>query len=318
MATGAKILIAGLPNTGKTTLLKSLKNAFVISRDGKPFSLPMPHVNVPEYTKIDDLLDLVQDKLTAYEEKFKSLPDTICFDSVSRIFTDIEASCSKRFHGYDVWSNVNKEINTFLDALNSMQESGFNLVLIAHAVWDVDAKKFIETCKGSFAKTGGFLSTVDYAINIDIVVFELGGNDANYEMSVDSVKANIEHLYNAFVEDNPNCKVVVTIVPTWCNTMGGTRTNGGAAFDIEHAKPYHWGYIKMFFEHFVGNSDFPNMRVAFCGPQIDRYYGWSRRDYTISKYITEKVSEGDNLYHPSTVGYNQYAEAFLSELLALY
>ena len=169
MATGAKILIAGLSNTGKTTLLKSLKNAFVISRDGKPFSLPMPHVNVPEYQKIDDLLDLVQDKLTAYEEKFKSLPDTICFDSVSRIFTDIEASCSKRFHGYDVWSNVNKEINTFLDALNSMQESGFNLVLIAHAVWDVDAKKFIETCKGSFAKTGGFLSTVDYAINIDIV-----------------------------------------------------------------------------------------------------------------------------------------------------
>jgi hypothetical protein len=129
----------------------------------------MPHVNVPEYQKIDDLLDLVQDKLTAYEERFKALPDTICFDSVSRIFTDIEASCSKRFHGYDVWSNVNKEINTFLDALNSMQESGFNLVLIAHAVWDVDAKKFIETCKGSFAKTGGFLSTVDYAINIDIV-----------------------------------------------------------------------------------------------------------------------------------------------------
>ena len=32
-----------------------------------------------------------------------------------------------------------------------------------------NAKKFIETCKGSFAKTGGFLSTVDYAINIDIV-----------------------------------------------------------------------------------------------------------------------------------------------------
>ena len=169
MPNGAKILIAGLPNTGKTTLLKTLKNAFVVSRDGKPFSLPMPHVNVPEYQKIDDLLDLVQEKLTAYEEKFKALPDTICFDSVSRIFTDIEASCSKRFHGYDVWSNVNKEINTFLDALNSMQESGFNLVLIAHAVWDVDAKKFIETCKGSFAKTGGFLSTVDYAINIDIV-----------------------------------------------------------------------------------------------------------------------------------------------------
>ena len=166
---GAKILITGLPNTGKTTLLKTLENAFVVSRDGKPFSLPMPHFNVPEYVKIDDLLDMVQEKLTAYEERFKKSPDTIAFDSVSRIFTDIETSCSKRFKGYEVWSNVNKEINTFLEAINSMLDSGFNVVLIAHAVWDGDAKKYIETCKGSFAKTGGFLSTTDYAINIDIV-----------------------------------------------------------------------------------------------------------------------------------------------------
>ena len=169
MSVGAKILVTGLPNTGKTTLLKSLQNAFVISRDGKPFSLPMPHFNVPEYVKIDDLLDMVQDKLVKYEEKFKKSPDTLCFDSVSRIFTDIETSCSKRFKGYEVWSNVNKEINTFLEAINSMLDSGFNVVLIAHAVWDSDAKKYIETCKGSFAKVGGFLSTVDYAINIDIV-----------------------------------------------------------------------------------------------------------------------------------------------------
>ena len=95
--------------------------------------------------------------------------DTIVFDSVSRIFTDIETSCSKRFHGYEVWANVNKEINTFLDAINQLQENGFNIVLIAHAVWDENAKKYIETCKGSFAKIGGFLSTVDYAMNIDIL-----------------------------------------------------------------------------------------------------------------------------------------------------
>lgn len=165
----AKILITGLPNSGKTTLLKTLKDAFVVSRDGKPFSLAIPHFNVPEYVRIDDMLDMVQEKLTVYEEKFKKSPTTICFDSVSRIFTDIETSCSKRFKGYEVWSNVNKEINTFLEAINQMLEGGFNVVLIAHAVWDADARKYIETCKGSFAKTGGFLSTVDYAINIDIV-----------------------------------------------------------------------------------------------------------------------------------------------------
>lgn len=158
-----------MPNTGKTTLLKTLKNVLVISRDGKPFSLELPHVNVNEYTNMNNFLALVSDKLEAYNKRFGTYPETIAFDSVSRIFTDVETSCSKRFNGYEVWANVNKEIQTFLEAINSMQENGFNIVLIAHAVWDENAKKYIETCKGSFAKIGGFLSTVDYALNIDIV-----------------------------------------------------------------------------------------------------------------------------------------------------
>lgn len=165
----AKILITGMPNTGKTTLLKTLKNVLVISRDGKPFSLELPHVNVNEYTNMNNFLALISDKLEAYNKKFGAYPETIAFDSVSRIFTDVETSCSKRFNGYEVWANVNKEIQTFLEAINSMQENGFNIVLIAHAVWDENAKKYIETCKGSFAKIGGFLSVTDYALNIDLV-----------------------------------------------------------------------------------------------------------------------------------------------------
>lgn len=165
----AKILITGMPNTGKTTLLKPLKNALVMARDGKPFSLELPHVNVAEFKNIDEFLNLLDEKLEAYNQKMGSYPDTIVFDSVSRLFTDIETSCSKRFNGYEVWANVNKEITKFLEAINTLQENGFNIVLIAHAVWDENAKKYIETCKGSFAKIGGFLSTVDYALNIDIV-----------------------------------------------------------------------------------------------------------------------------------------------------
>lgn len=165
----AKVLITGMPNTGKTTLLKTLKNALVFARDGKPFSLELPHVNVTEYTNMNNFLALVSDKLEAYNKKFGAYPETIVFDSVSRIFTDVETSCSKRFNGYEVWANVNKEIQLFLEAINSMQEGGFNIVLIAHAVWDENAKKYIETCKGSFAKIGGFLSVVDYALNIDLV-----------------------------------------------------------------------------------------------------------------------------------------------------
>ena len=165
----AKVLITGMANTGKTTLLKPLTNALVIARDGKPFSLELPHVNVPEYKKIGELTDLVNNKLDAYESKLGHMPDTLVFDSVSRIFTDIETNCMNAYSGYDVWSNVNKEMNQFLEYINEAQEiGGLNIVLIAHAVWDEKAGKYIETCKGSFAKIGGFLSTVDYAINIDI------------------------------------------------------------------------------------------------------------------------------------------------------
>ena len=165
----AKILITGLANTGKTSMLKSLENVLVFSRDGKPFPLELPHTNVPDYKNIDELLDLVQEKLEAYNDKMGKYPDTIVFDSVSRIFTDVETNCQNRFTGYDVWTNTNIQINRFVAAVNDLMEVGYNVILIAHAVFDVDAKKFIETCKGSFAKTGGFLSTVDYAINIDIV-----------------------------------------------------------------------------------------------------------------------------------------------------
>ena len=165
----AKILVTGLANSGKTSLLKPLEKVLVFSRDGKPFSLELPHVNVPDYDKIDELLDIVQEKLEAYKAKMGEYPDTIVFDSVSRIFTDIETNCQNKFKGYDVWSNVNMEVNKFVAATNELMESGFNVVLIAHAVFDAETKTFTETCKGSFAKTGGFLSTVDYAVNISIV-----------------------------------------------------------------------------------------------------------------------------------------------------
>lgn len=166
---GAKILITGMANTGKTTLVKSLKDVLVVARDGKPFSLELPHVNVPDFDKIEDLLNLVEQKFDTYNDKFGNYPKTVVFDSVSRIFTDIEANCNRRFSGYDVWTSVNREMNTLLSDINSLLDSDMNIILIAHVVWDENAKKFIETCKGAFAKVGGFLSTVDYAINIDIV-----------------------------------------------------------------------------------------------------------------------------------------------------
>lgn len=164
----AKLLIVGPPNAGKTSLIKNCTDVFIFARDGKPYPFQQPHTNVPEFNSVEELIDLCKDKLKVYKEKFGGLPKTIVFDSVSRIFTEINSNCNTKYKGYDVWSNTDKEINKFVAFVNTLNNNGINIVLIAHAMYDVDSGKYVETCKGSFAKIGGFLSTVDYSIFIDI------------------------------------------------------------------------------------------------------------------------------------------------------
>ena len=164
-----KVLITGLPNTGKTTLTKDLKNALVFARDDKLYSLAQPHYNVPDFTHISEMENIVGKKLDEYKERFKKSPETLVFDSVSRVQTDIEINCKEKFKNFDVWSNQDVQIKRFTKMISNLEIADYNIVLIAHAVWDADAGKYIETCKGAFAKVGGFLSTVDHAIYLEVL-----------------------------------------------------------------------------------------------------------------------------------------------------
>lgn len=164
---GTKVLITGLSNSGKTSLVKNLKNTLVLARDGKPFPFPMAHRNLKDFETVSDLLDEMVDAIEKYQEKLKVLPETVVIDSVSRIFTEIETNCQKKFTGFEVWARINKEISALVDFVEEVREQGINVVLIAHAVWDETSGKYTEVAKGSFAKMGGFLSTVDYAIYIE-------------------------------------------------------------------------------------------------------------------------------------------------------
>ena len=142
----------------------------VFARDGKNFPLELPHINVPDYSSMNELHNIIAEAIEKYEVKFKKSPKTIVFDSVSNIWNDIEVYCNERFKGYDIWNNVNKEITQFTDKIvNALIAEGYNVIIISHAYWDGDSKSYIETCKANFAKKGGFLGTVDYAVNIDMV-----------------------------------------------------------------------------------------------------------------------------------------------------
>lgn len=165
----AKILVSGLANTGKTSLLQSLTDVFVVAHDGKQYPFPQPHINVPTFDNISELLAIVNTKLGVYKTKFGKLPSTIVFDSVSTIFETIAANCGRQFKGFDTWKNVNLQINELTSYIeNTLIPNGLNVVIVSHAVWNVDTVTYELVAQGSFAKKGSFLATVDNAVFIEV------------------------------------------------------------------------------------------------------------------------------------------------------
>ena len=164
----AKLLIAGESNSGKTTLTKGLKNALVISHDGKRYSFTTPHVQVADFDSVEELTNLVTEKIEAYNERFGEYPQTIVFDSVSRIFDTMYDYCNHKYTGFNIYSALDKEIKFFTTYIeNTLVASGMDVVIISHAIYDSETTKYNLVGKGSFAKVGGFLGTVDQSIFIE-------------------------------------------------------------------------------------------------------------------------------------------------------
>ena len=163
-----KLLISAEANSGKTTLTKTLKDALVVSHDGKRFPFAVPHVMVDSFQTTNDLIALINDKIVAYKEKFGSYPKTIVFDSVSKIFDTILDACNKKYTGFNIYSNLSNEVNALTAYIqNTLIASDMNVVLISHAIYDQDTAKYNLVGKGDFAKRGGFLSEVDQAIFLE-------------------------------------------------------------------------------------------------------------------------------------------------------
>lgn len=164
-----KLLIAGLSNSGKTTSLKSLNNAYVLSHDGKKFPFPIPHTNVPTFDSVAQLTDLMTTKIQAYQDAKGELPQTVVVDTVSKIFDTIYDNCNKKFTGFKIYSEIDLEIKAFTDYIqNVLVENGMNVVLLSHALYDADTATYNLVGKGSFSKRGGFLSEVDYSSFLEL------------------------------------------------------------------------------------------------------------------------------------------------------
>lgn len=163
-----KLLVSSLPNIGKTTLLQSLTDTLVIARDGKKYPFEQPHVNVPDFTSADQLIDIIIDKVQVYEAKLEKSPKSIAIDSVSKILLDIEGYTLEQVKSFP-YGKVNTEIKKVVDFIERDMVPNFNVILVSHALYNEDVSGYsLVNAGGSYGKKGGILSEVDEAIFVEL------------------------------------------------------------------------------------------------------------------------------------------------------
>ena len=168
MKEGIKFLVVGQESTGKTTLISSIKNGFVMSTDNKAFRGKVPHFRYSTYKGLDDLIDTISNKLEVYEAKFGKLPETFVIDSVTHLQNALVKYANDKYTGYNIWTSINKDIlafNSFIE--EELIPAGINVVMTAHVVYDSDNAKFKIPSPGDFGKTGSYLSIVDEAVYLE-------------------------------------------------------------------------------------------------------------------------------------------------------
>lgn len=163
-----KLLISGISNAGKTTLIKDMPNTLLLSHDGKRPAVKIPFYYAEAFGTSAQLINKFNEKIELYKEKLGDYPKNIAIDSLSRIYDSLYDYCNLKFTGFTVYGNLDKEIKEFNDYVETtLVGSGFNVILISHATYDTETSSYSLIGKGSYAKMGGALSTVEEAIFIE-------------------------------------------------------------------------------------------------------------------------------------------------------
>jgi len=164
-----KVLISGLPNTRKTSLIKDLEDVLVIANDNKKFPFPLPNKTVTEVTTAEDFIGICEEALDVYNTKFGKLPKYMVIDTISKVWLDIEAYYSKTKSGFDVWAGIGKDIPIIRKYIENtiIREYDISVIFISHLIEQDSGKQELVKCGGNALKDGGVISDVDYAITTE-------------------------------------------------------------------------------------------------------------------------------------------------------
>lgn len=124
-------------------------------------------MNVTDFGSVDELIDIIGEKIQAYEEKYGKYPRVIAFDSVSKIYETVASNCDARYTGFDIHTNLNKEITRFNKFIEQdIVAQGVDVIFISHAMYDEKNNKHKLVAQGRFAQRGGYYAEVEEAIYI--------------------------------------------------------------------------------------------------------------------------------------------------------
>ena len=166
---GIKLGIVAMEASGKTTLISKIKDALVVSTDNKAFRGKVAHFRYSHYDGLDAFIETIGEKLDLYKEKEGKYPRTLVIDSVTHLANNMEKWANDRFTGFNIWSNLSKDIlafNAFLE--DDIIPAGINVVFTAHTQYDPDTAKYKIASPGSFGKNGSWLSVTDEARFIEV------------------------------------------------------------------------------------------------------------------------------------------------------
>jgi hypothetical protein len=182
MSKGIKLLLTGLSNSGKTNALRTLdpKTTFVVAIDGKSFPLALPHSNYSSFPSVEEFIggwtnnagehvDGIADKIKKFKEKTGEYPKNIVVDTVSRVFQIIADNCARQYKGFEVHSNISKQIaefNQFLEV--QLVGNGMNVISSTHVTLNADTGLYEDASSGAYKKSGGAISVHDHVVYFSI------------------------------------------------------------------------------------------------------------------------------------------------------
>lgn len=139
-----------------------------MSTDNKAFRGKVAHFRYNYYNGVNDFIRVTEEKMKAYQEKYGELPNTFIVDSVTHLQSNMEKWANDKFTGYNIWSNLGKDILAINDFLEDLIDNGMNVIITAHTQYDADTQRYKISSPGQFGKNGSWLSVLDEALFIEI------------------------------------------------------------------------------------------------------------------------------------------------------